>query len=425
MSPAKIISVASAESTMNPQQPSPAVHSRLGWTPVAFSCLLIAVGQSGVGLILPALPVMGESLAVSGQEVQWLLSAFLLGFGPSQLLYGPLSDRYGRRPVLLSGLLLALAGVLICLIGHDSLAAILTGRLLQGIGAGGASVIARVSLRDQFEGARLRQVMSHFGTMMALFPTLAPLAGGLLTERCGWLSLFIAMAGYLVLLVLLIGWRFAETHTAVAQGPSPRDILRQYRQLLANSHFCCYSGIVWIQYGVGILSLSLIPFIMQRQLGVDSETYGYWTLLPAAALMLGGTLANRLRQQLSQEQVLWQAALLQGLAGVAMCALPATPWSVMASQALFTFATGMAFPNALSCLLEPFRRKAGTATALAGAGQMLTASLGSALLLHAGINTLPELGCILFIGALLLALLVQLGHHAIPASDEWTRRQQA
>jgi len=120
MSPAKIISVASAESTMNPQQPSPAVHSRLGWTPVAFSCLLIAVGQSGVGLILPALPVMGESLAVSGQEVQWLLSAFLLGFGPSQLLYGPLSDRYGRRPVLLSGLLLALAGVLICPIGHDS-----------------------------------------------------------------------------------------------------------------------------------------------------------------------------------------------------------------------------------------------------------------------------------------------------------------
>ena len=97
----------------------------------------------------------------------------------------------------------------------------------------------------------------------------------------------------------------------------------------------------------------------------------------------------------------------------------------MASQALFTFATGMAFPNALSCLLEPFRRKAGTATALAGAGQMLTASLGSALLLHAGVNTLPELGCILFVGALLLALLVQLGHHAIPASDEWIRRQQA
>lgn len=162
---------------------------------------------------------MGESLAVSGQQVQWLLSAFPKGFCPSQLLYGPLSDRYGRRPVLLSGLCWRV-GVLICLIGHDSLAAILDRRLLQADRGRRCLRHSQGQSAGSVQGARLRQVMSHFGTMMALFPTW-PLAGGLLTERCGWLSLFIAMAGYLVLLVLLVGWRFAETHTAVAWVRAP------------------------------------------------------------------------------------------------------------------------------------------------------------------------------------------------------------
>lgn len=387
------------------------------WEPVLFSCLLIAVGQSGVGLILPALPVMRDSLAISGGEAQWLLSAFLLGFGPSQLIYGPLSDSFGRRPVLIWALGLALLGVLLCWLGHDSLHSLLAGRLLQGVGAGGASVIARVSLRDRFEGERLQQAMSQFGTMMALFPTLAPLFGGLLTERCGWISLFIAMAGYLLLLGVLIQRRFDETLTTRGLPLRLATILGQYRQLLGNGHFRCYSGIIWIQYSLGILCLSCVPFIMQ-QLAVSSESYGRWSLLPACTLLLGGSLANSLRRYQDQQQTLRYSAWLQGVSGICMLLLPLSPLSVMACQALFTLATGLAFPNALSCLLDPFRRRAGAATALAGAGQMFCASVGSALLFQCGINSLPQLGAMLLIGALLLTLLIRLGHHAMPALDE-------
>jgi len=134
------------------------------WVPVIYSCLLIAVGQTGMSLLLPALPEMHQDLGISSQMTQWLVSAYLLGFGPSQLFYGPLSDIYGRRPVLLSGLMVAVFGILLSLFAHHSATLIILGRVLQGIGAGCASVIARVSLRDRYEGSHLRQAMAYLAS---------------------------------------------------------------------------------------------------------------------------------------------------------------------------------------------------------------------------------------------------------------------
>ena len=190
--------------TLTIQQPpiiqQKVLSRREKWIPVIYACLLIAVGQTGMSLLLPALPAMQQDLHVSSQMTQWLVSAYLLGFGPSQLFYGPLSDMYGRRPVLLAGLMITFSGILLCLFAHESATLIILGRVLQGIGAGCTSVIARVSLRDRYEGAHLRQAMAYFGIVMAFVPTITPLAGGYLTTHFSWISIFFTMAGYLGLL---------------------------------------------------------------------------------------------------------------------------------------------------------------------------------------------------------------------------------
>ena len=157
---------------------------------------------------------------------------------------------------------------------------------------------------------------------------------------------------------------------------------------------------------------------MQRQLGISAELYGRWTLLPAVALIAGGMVASQCRR-LNHDTLFGASALLQLVAGLCMSLLPTNEFAAMGSQAIFTFATGIAFPNVLSCLLDPFRRMAGTATALAGTGQMLVASLGTAWLVSSGLNTWPELGVVLQVGAVLIVLLLLHARHAVPVNDNW------
>lgn len=397
------------------------------WIPVIYSCLLIAVGQTGMSLLLPALPVMSQDLNISSQTTQWLVSAYLLGFGPSQLFYGPLSDLYGRRPVLLSGLMVAVLGIVLSLFGCNSAALIITGRILQGVGAGCASVIARVTLRDRYEGTHLRQAMAYFGIVMAFVPTITPLAGGFLTTHFGWVSIFVTMAGYLGLLWVVLFYRFAETHVPepAEDRAGAKDFIYQYGQLLKSDHFRCYSGVVWIQYALNVFSISVMPFIMQVEIGMDADVYGTWTLLPALSLVLGGLFASKTRHYFSKEGVLQAASVLQLISGLFLIFAPHMALLVMLGQSLFAFGNGMAFPNALSSLLEPYKRTAGTATALAGAGQMLFASFSSALLVGLGVNSQLGLGVVLFAGSLVLIYLTYHARNTTPAGDGWHSQQQS
>ncbi len=406
------------EAALNQQQ---ALSRKDKWVPVIYSCLLIAVGQTGMSLLLPALPAMQNDLQISAQTTQWLVSAYLLGFGPSQLFYGPLSDIYGRRPVLLSGLMVAVVGILLSIFGSGSAAAIIFGRVLQGVGAGCASVIARVTLRDRFEGSHLRQAMSYFGIVMAFVPTITPLAGGYLTTHLGWISIFLTMAGYLGLLWGLLYFRFEETHQAESteDRATISDFVSQYASLMKSDHFRCYSGVVWIQYALNVFGISVMPFIMQVQIGMNADEYGLWTLLPASSLVLGGVFASKTRHFFSKEGVLQTAAFLQFISGFCMLVLPHTALLVMSAQAVFAFGNGIAFPNALSSLLEPYKRTAGTATALAGAGQMLFASISSAVLVNLGVTTIFGLGMVILAGSFLLLYLSMQARTTTPASDMW------
>ncbi|WP_458735758.1 MFS transporter [Zobellella taiwanensis] len=372
---------------------------------VALACLIVSIGQLSLGLVFPVLPAISQALAEDPERIQWLISAYLFAFGPVQLLYGPLSDARGRRPVLLGGLALALLGVALCLLPGASFESLLVGRLLQGMGAGCSAVVSRAMLRDSFDGPALRNALSYVAMAAAFTPILAPALGGLIGHYLGWQSVFAAMLLYLSLLWLLLLGRFRETHNGRRYPLRLATVLGSYRQLLGERHFLGHGGMLWGQFSLMMTAVSVLPYVLQQQIGMSAAEYGRWALLPAMGLLLGGIINNRIQQRVGAEQVLRFSPYLQLSAGLWIMLMPLSPGLVIAGVFIQALGNGMAFPNAMSRLLEPYREGAGAAAALSGALQMLCASLLTAGLAQAGVDTAFSLGLCIVLGALVLKIL--------------------
>ncbi|AEY00662.1 major facilitator transporter [Oceanimonas sp. GK1] len=373
-----------------------------GTTIMVLACLIVSMGQLSLGLVFPILPGISQALAEDPERVQWLISAYLLAFGPVQLLYGPLSDARGRRPVLLGGLALALAGVGLCLLPDVSFEGLLAGRLLQGLGAGCGAVVSRAMLRDSFDGGALRNALSYMAMAASITPVLAPALGGMLGDHFGWQSVFAAMMLYLGGLWLVLLARFRETHQGPRLSLHPGRILNSYRALLGQRHFLGHGGMLWGQFALMMTSVSVLPYVMQQQIGMSATEYGRWALLPALGLLLGGIINNRIQFWVRAEQVLRASPFIQLVAGLWIMLMPLEPWLMVAGVFIQALGNGMAFPNAMSRLLEPYRDLAGSAAALSGAMQMLCASLLTVVLAHAGVDTAFSLGWCVVLGALAL-----------------------
>lgn len=369
---------------------------------IVLACLIVSMGQLSIGLLFPVLPAISQALAEQPDRVQWLISAYLLAFGPIQLLYGPLSDARGRRPVLLAGLAVALLGVALCLVPGLSFEWLLLGRLLQGLGAGCGAVVSRAMLRDSFDGPGLRNALSYVAMAAAFTPILAPALGGLIGHHLGWYSVFVAMLLYLLILWLLMLAGFRETHNGERHRLSLAGVVANYRRLLGERHFLGHGGMLWGQFSLMMVSVSVMPYVMQQQIGMSAAEYGHWALLPAMGLLLGGIINNRIQHRVRAEQVLRLSPFVQFVAGLWVLLAPLQPAWMIVGIFVQALGNGMAFPNAMSRLLEPYRELAGAAAALSGALQMLSAGLLSAGLVYMGVDTAFSLGLCILLGAVVL-----------------------
>ena len=367
-----------------------------------FACLIVSIGQLSVGLLLPVLPAISQSLAEEPNRVQWLISVYLFAFGPIQLLYGPLSDAKGRRPVLIAGLTLAMLGVGLCLVPNASFTWLLVGRFLQGLGAGCGAVVSRAMLRDSFEGPELRNALSYVAIAAAFTPIVAPAIGGFIGYYFGWYSVFVAMLVYFLTLWLLLFNRFKETHSGIRQPMQLTSIVVNYWHLLSLRHFLGHGGMLWGQFALMMVSISVMPYIMQQQIGMTAAQYGSWALLPALGLLLGGVINNRIQHLVASEQILRFSPYLQLTAGAWLLLVPLQPVWLIAGIFIQALGNGMAFPNAMSRLLEAYKDLAGAAAALSGALQMLSAALLTATLVSLGVSTAYSLGMCILLGALVL-----------------------
>lgn len=383
------------------------------FTVAVFAAAIFALLPISTDLYLPALPALRHDFGISNAQSQLTLSAFIVGFGLAQLLYGPLSDRFGRRPALLAGIVLYAAASIGCIVA-PSIQSLVASRFLQGIGACSGQVMARAIVRDLYPPEQGARVFAHMTFLFGLVPLFAPLIGGNLTVWFGWRAAFAFLLGFSLVVLALVWVMLAETN----RNPDPaatnfRRLAANARTILRNPTFIGYSLCVTFSYCGLFAFLSASSFVMIDVLGVRPERFGLWFMIAVAGNMVGAVACSRLTHRLSLARLLAAAAALSFAGGLCMLVLAyaglASPWAIILPMTLYLMGHGITTPVCFAAAVGPFPGMAGTASAVLGLMQLAVAAfVGQIVLqLHDG-TTLPMavavavFGCAVLVSEVLL-----------------------
>ncbi|MNG68429.1 Multidrug resistance protein D [compost metagenome] len=364
--------------------------------------LLVAVGQMAQTIYVPVIADIARDLSVRTGAVQRVMAAYLMTYGFSQLIYGPLSDRIGRRPVILAGMMIFLIGALGAFLSN-SLTMLVAASAIQGMGTGVAGVMARTMPRDLYAGTSLRYANSLLNMGILVSPLLAPIIGGALAMVFGW------RACYAFLLVLCAGVAFSMFRWLPETRPQQtekRRMLASFRKLLADGTFSCYLVmLIGALAGIAVFEASC-GVLMGGVLGLSGLTVSLLFILPIPAAFFGAWYAGR--DGKTFHTLVWHSVISCLLAGLMMW-IPGwfgvmNIWTLIVPAALFFFGAGMMFPLATTGAMEPFPYLAGAAGALVGGMQNMGSGLAtwlSAMLPQTGQFSL---GLLMFAMALLILL---------------------
>ncbi|HHF3122350.1 TPA: multidrug effflux MFS transporter [Vibrio diabolicus] len=385
---------------------------------ILLACLIISVGQLSMGLVMPSLPWIAKDFSISLDQAQLLVSIYLLGFGPSQFIYGPVSDALGRKKVLLTGLLIAMSGLLMIIFLSDTFTGMVMGRFLQGLGTGCCAVLARASTRDRFSGDELPVAMSYIAMAASITPLIAPVIGGFINFHFGWSMVFISLLGYVSLAWVIIAFKFTETIAKRSVIPSPRNMLFQYRVLVTSRYFMSFASISWLNFSLMITTVSVMPFIMQDQIGMTSDQYAMWALIPALGMLGGTTICNRVRPIIGNKRMLLCSPFLHLSAAIWLFFCPVEPLYLMLGQLLMILGNGIALPCAQAMVMQPYKKQAGAAAAMSGGGQMIVSSLVSLTLVQLGLSQAWHLSIVIVVFAAITLTNIQRGFGAEQPSEQ-------
>ena len=369
-------------------------------TPLLLAMMIIATGQVGVSIYLPSLPLIAADLSVTQVDVQLLVTLFLVGFGLSQLFYGPMSDAVGRRPIFLLGQGVYLIGTVVCVVFSDNMTALEVGRLLQGLGAGSASVLGRSVLRDSYDGAQLTKALSYISITASIMPIIAPVFGGWISFHLGWEAVFLFVLLYLLAIFTLGYFVLHETLPYSKSRFQVSQVVKNYGSLITNRQVLSSASYNWMSYMASLVSLSLFPFLMQEQLGLTAAEYGSLMIVPSAGLLIGSVTLNVLNRRFSTPQLMSFAILIILASGVWLLTHELTIFNLVWAFTWLTIAQGISFPLSISMLLEPHKKQAGAVSALSGSIQMCLAGLLGGYLVESWVTNHLKLGVFyLVIGA--------------------------
>ncbi|WP_421861534.1 multidrug effflux MFS transporter [Parvibaculum sp.] len=363
-----------------------------------FLAALTAVGPLSTDMYLPSLPDIGRDFGADAGAVQLTLSAHLIAFATSQLFYGPLSDRYGRRPVLMGGFMLFIAGCFASLF-VTNIEQLVLARILQAVGGGASVVLARAIVRDLFEGAEAGQMLAKMAAIMGLVPALAPMLGGVVQDFYGWKANFIAMGAFGAVLALMTALSLDETMPpAQRQSAAPLAILRSYRRLLADRRFLKYLSIATVAFCGLFAFVSGSSFVLQGIYGLSPIVYGLCFGAMAGGYVGGSLAGGRLVRRLGIDATLRFGGFCAALGGLLMLTGAMTTPSALAivlPVVIYGFSMGVTMPQAMAGALTPFPDIAGTASSLLGFLQSFAGALAGLYVGH-GVeaSALPMAGTI-------------------------------
>ncbi|MBO0897109.1 multidrug effflux MFS transporter [Arthrobacter sunyaminii] len=362
--------------------------------------LLSATGPFATDLYLPSFPAMTDELKASATAVQLTLTAFLLGMGAGQLVFGPLSDRYGRfRPLFLGSAGFVVASAVCAL--APNLAVLVAGRLLQGLCASAGVVIARAMVADLTTGATSARTFSLLMTIGGVAPVVAPTVGGLLAEHLGWRGVLWVLAGLALVMFVCVACVLAESQPLHHRSSGP--MLAGLSGVVANRKFLGYAVLFASTFGVLMAYISASPFVYQNLMGLTASAYGLAFGVNAMGLVGAGFVSARLARRIPPRKTVTAAVSVLLTMSVAVLALSvsAAPPLLLAVPIFFAATSvGFIMGNTTSLALAEVGLAAGSGSAVLGGGQFFAGALVSPLTGLAGEESAVPLAVIMTLSAL-------------------------
>ncbi|MCW7764250.1 Bcr/CflA family efflux MFS transporter [Photorhabdus luminescens] len=341
------------------------------------SCVILVLGLFSIDLYNPALPIIKMALAITDNQAQSLVVYYLLGFAVSQIFYGPLSDKYGRIPVIIFSLLFSAVGNYLTSTA-ESFHTLSLFRLLTGIGAGGCPVISRAILSDTFrDKTELSKSLAIFSMASQVSPAFAPIIGGYITEYLPWKFNFIALAIMMLLGAIFVKMTLPETSP---MRPNSNGRLAGFRILLSDVNFVVYSVVSAVLFAITIGYFTASPFVFQTQFGLSSSQNGYLFIIYSAGIVIGSLLTKKGLSHATPEYILKiSLPLLLSFTVIALIFIHLTQILSIGFIIIYSFAIGLgcglSSPLLLGISLHGHPELSGTGSALQGALKMAGAAI--------------------------------------------------
>lgn len=353
--------------------------------PQLWKILLMLVAMNGLApvslyILVPALPILAKTLASDVSAVQLNVSLFMVGLAISQLVTGPLSDRFGRRPVLLAGFGLAVVATIMCMFA-ETLPHLIAGRFLQALGGATGMVMSRAIIRDLYPRERVGGMISLVIAVMMIVQLLSPLIGGILETNFGWRAIFYFMAATSI--AVTIGIAFGLPETRVVEAPTEDSgFFKNVRALSSSRVFIGYalcqmlaSAIIFTFAGGG-------PYIVVDQMGRSTAEYGLWFATSGFAYLLGNLASVRMSPRYGIDRMIWLGIALQIAGSVinviwGFTGLNQNPSWLFGTHMIVMFGNAFAMANASAGAISIRPQAAGTAAGAMGFLQMGFGSLCS------------------------------------------------
>jgi MFS transporter, DHA1 family, multidrug resistance protein len=349
--------------------------TKAGWRLLALLIAMSSVGPLSVNIILPAIPGLSVAFAADPAVVQLTVSLFFGGLGLAQLLLGSLSDRFGRRPVLLGGFMVTVLTSLAAA-SATNVYALVAARTAQAFGASTGIVIGRAIIRDLYARDQAASMLGWVTMSVVALPMFGPLIGGVLLDWWGWRAIFIFIG---VLSVLTLAWAFfalPETRPPVMAGDhSANRLWRESRELLTTPAFAGFVLCAAMISGPFYSFMGGGPHVVMTVMGRSATEFGLWLLFPSIGYMAGNFLAGWLSVRYGGNAMLWWGLFLEFFATLAsalyVTVVPdAGPAALFVPLFVIYLGNGMALPNAIAGAISVRPHAAGTAAGVTGCVQM-------------------------------------------------------
>jgi DHA1 family bicyclomycin/chloramphenicol resistance-like MFS transporter len=373
--------------------PPPAVA---GWKLLVLLTALSSVGPLSINLMVPALPGIAASLAADPGTVQLTVSLYFVGLAFAQLVLGTLSDRFGRRPVLLAGFALTVVTSFAAL-AATNITHLVIARTAQALGASTGLVISRAIVRDLYTRDRAASMLAWVTMSLVLIPMFGSVIGGFLDVHWGWRSIFVFLGVASLVMLAWAVWSLPETRSSSSQAVGWRQFWRECLALLRTPAFAGYALCTGMISGPFYTVLGGAPHIIVNVMGRSSLELGIWFALPSLGYMAGNFLAARYSVRFGVHAMLLWGLLLEVVAALVWLALipvwpGAGPLIIFGPLLVLYVGNGMALPNAIAGALSVRPQAAGTASGVTGFVQMGVGAVITQLITYAvatATDTLP------------------------------------